>query len=60
MSDDKKPINEDYIPEKIEKGYQPVKSPVLPTGDPLPQNGYIPTTSGGENPTNNPPPPGDE
>ncbi len=57
MSDNKKPINEGYIPQKIEKGYQPASQL---TGDPKPQGGYIPTTSGGENPANNPTPPGDE
>lgn len=56
MSDNKKPINEGYVPQKIEKSYQPAQ----PVGDPKPQSGYIPTTSGGDNPTNNPAPPGDE
>lgn len=56
MSNDKKPINEGYIPQKIDKGYQPAKPAPQTTGDPKPQGGYIPTTSGGDNPT----PPGDE
>ena len=60
MSNDKKPINEGYIPKKIEKGYQPAKPAPHPTGDPKPQGGYIPTTNSGDNPTNNPTPPGDE
>lgn len=59
MSDDKKPIYEGYIPQKIEKGYQPTKPAPQPTGDPQPQSGYVPT-SGGDNPTNKPTPPGDE
>jgi hypothetical protein len=42
--------------ENIERGYQPQ---YIPTGDPNPQGGYIPTSKG-ENPTNIPPPPGDE
>ena len=60
MSDDKKPTNEGYIPQKIEKGYQPAQSVPQPTSDPKPQGGYIPTTSGGDNPANQPTPPGDE
>lgn len=60
MSDNKKPINEGYIPQKIERGYKPSAPAPQPTGDPRPQGGYIPTTSGGDNPTNNPTPPGDE
>lgn len=59
MSDGKKPINEGYVPQKIEKGYQPAKPAPQPTGDPKPQSGYTPTSSG-DNPTNNPTPPGDE
>lgn len=57
MTDEKRPINEGYVPQKIEKGYQPATQP---TGDQKPQSGYVPTTSGGDNPTNNPTPPGDE
>lgn len=60
MSDDKKIINEGYIPRKIEKGYQPAKPAPQLTGDPKPQGGYVPTTSSGDNPTNKPTPPGDE
>lgn len=59
MSNDKKPINEGYIPKKIEKGYQPAKPAQQPPTDPNPQGGYIPTSKG-DNPTNNPTPPGDE
>ena len=57
MTDEKRPINEGYVPQKIEKGDQPATQP---TGDPKPQSGYVPTTSGGDNPSNNPTPPGDE
>ena len=57
MTDEKRPINEGYVPQKIEKGYQPATQP---TGDPKPQSGYVPTTSGGDNPANNPTPPGEE
>lgn len=60
MSDGKKPINEGYVPQKIDKGYQPAKPPPKPTGNPKPQSGYIPTTGSGENSTNKPTPPGDE
>lgn len=60
MSDDKKPIYKGYIPQKTERGYQPAKPAQQPTGDSGPQVGYVPTTSGGDNPTNNPTPPGDE
>jgi len=58
MSNEKKTINEGYIPVKIDKGYQPSKPPSQPNGDPKPHGGYVPTSSGGDNPTNNPP--GDE
>lgn len=60
MSNEKRPINEGYIPKDVEKGYQPATPIPIPTGDPRPQSGYIPTQSGGDNPTNNPTPPGDE
>lgn len=60
MSNDRKPINEGYIPKKIERGYQPAKPVPQPTGDPKPQGGYVPTSSEGDNPANNPAPPGDE
>lgn len=56
MSNDKKSINEGYVPKKTEKGYQPSKPAPQPTGDPEPKGGYIPTNSGGDNPA----PPGDE
>lgn len=59
MSDEKKPINEGYIPKTFDYGYQPQKPQVVPTGDPKPQGGYVPKSTG-DNPTNNPPPPGDE
>ncbi|EKO3677766.1 MULTISPECIES: hypothetical protein [Gammaproteobacteria] len=57
---DSKPINEGYIPQRNERGYQPVKpSPIpQPTGEP--QSGYIPTSGSGGNPTNTPTPPGEE
>ena len=57
MTDEKRPINEGYVPQKIEKEYQPASQPA---GDQNPQYGYVPTTSGGDNPTNDPTPPGDE
>lgn len=61
MPDGKKPINEGYIPKTSEKkGYQPSTPAPQPTGDPRPLGGYIPTTSDGDNPSNNPTPPGDE
>jgi hypothetical protein len=60
MSDGKKQINEGYIPKRNERGYQPAKLAPQPTGDPNPQGGYTPTTSGGDNSTNAPSPPGDE
>tara|TARA_R110001599_G_C12043752_1_gene641423 strand:+ start:671 stop:853 length:183 start_codon:yes stop_codon:yes gene_type:complete len=60
MSNDKKTINEGYIPQKGDRGYQPSKPVPKPSGDPTFTNGYIPTTSGGDNPTNKPAPPGDE
>ena len=57
MTDEKRPINEGYVPEKIDKGYQPSTQT---EGELGPRYGYIPTTSGGDNPTNNRSPPGDE
>jgi len=61
MSDGKNPINEGYIPKTIEKkGYIPSPPAPQPAGDPKSQGGYIPTTSGGDNPANKPSPPGDE
>jgi len=57
MSNGKQPLNEGYVPEIIERGYQPQQP--IPTGDPEPQSGYIPTGTG-DNPTNTPMPPGDE
>ena len=59
MSDDKKPTNKGYVPQKIERGYQPAQPATQTTGDPQPQGGYVPE-SGGDNPVNNPTPPGDE
>lgn len=58
MSNDKKPSNEGYTPQKKNNGYQP-GGPAQQPGDPKPQSGYVPT-GGGENPTNKPTPPGDE
>ncbi|MGY0564500.1 MAG: hypothetical protein ACW7DQ_13590 [Paraglaciecola chathamensis] len=60
MTNDKKSINEGYIPKINERGYQPTKPAPQPSGEPKPQSGYVPTTSGGDNPTNNPTPPGEE
>lgn len=58
MVDEKRPINEGYIPRNVERGYQPATQP---TGDPAPQSGYVPVNSGGDNPANtSTPPPGDE
>jgi len=54
MTNDRKPLNEGYQPQRIEKGYQPAKTPSHQEG-PNPQGGYQPTTSEGDNPTNNPP-----
>lgn len=58
MLDDKKPKTEGYG-HLIKKGYQPSKPVSQPTGDPKPQGGYVPASSG-ENPSNRPSPPGDE
>ena len=41
MSDDKKPINKGYVPQKIEKGYQPAKPAPQPTGDPSRAGSYF-------------------
>lgn len=60
MPKDQKQINEGYIPQKIEKGYQPAKQTIQSIDEPNIQGGYIPTTSGGGNPTNVPSPPSDE
>ena len=51
--------NEGYVPKINERGYQPQGTIVEPTGDPKPQGGYVPTSSG-DNPANEPTPPGDE
>lgn len=59
MSEEKKPINEGYQPQEFKKGYQPLNPCDLPKPDPTPQDGYQPASSG-ENPTNQPIPPGDE
>lgn len=59
MSDREKTINEGYKPGKVDKGYQPSQQPSTPTESPA-HGGYIPTRSGGDNPSNNPTPPGDE
>jgi len=57
MSENRKGTQDGYQPkENTERGYKPQ---YIPAGDPAPQNGYIPTSSG-ENPVNMPPPPGDE
>ncbi|GGE42346.1 hypothetical protein GCM10007421_15610 [Halopseudomonas oceani] len=57
MVDEKRTINEGYVPEKVERGYQPATQT---TGDSKPKSGYVPATSGGDNPTNDSSPPGDE
>ena len=60
MSNQKQPTNEGYVPINNQRGYQPQTSPAtIPTGDPEPQSGYVPTGTG-DNPTNTPSPPGDE
>jgi len=59
MSKDKN-INEGYVPQKQEKGYKPITPDPKPSDQPQPNSGYVPTQSGGDNPTNNPSPPGDE
>ena len=57
MSEKEKLIPYGYQPQKTEqKGYQPQH---IPSGDPKPQGGYVPTSTG-ENPANIPSPPGDE
>ena len=57
MSENRKGTQDGYQPkENMERGYKPQ---YVPAGDPAPQNGYIPTSSG-ENPVNIPLPPGDE
>ncbi len=54
------PIYEGYFPKGIEKkGYQPQKPGTPPESEPDVQGGYIPTGSG-DNPANDPTPPGDE
>jgi len=55
----KEHINDGYVPQKIDEGYQPQKPVTQPTGDPKPQGGYVPTSSG-DNPANTPTPPSDE
>ncbi|RXK88786.1 hypothetical protein EST62_01570 [Chlorobaculum sp. 24CR] len=60
MPDNKKPINEGWKPEKIDKGYQPAKPKEVPIGDSKPLGGYQPTTSSGEGSIKKPIPPGDE
>ncbi len=59
MTEEKKIIIEGYQPETIKKGYQPSAPINIPTGDPKPQGGYQPISSG-DNPSNRPTPPGDE
>jgi hypothetical protein len=51
----KKPLNEGYRPQKVEKGYQPAQQP----NKGLAQDGYQPTTSqkpATSQPPANPPP----
>jgi len=59
MTEDKRVIIEEYQPEIIKKGYQPSAPINTPPGDPKPQGGYQPISSG-DNPSNRPTPPGDE
>lgn len=57
FKNEKKSHDYGYQPKKNdEKGYQPQHTP---TGDPKPQGGYQPASTG-SNPTNVPTPPGDE
>ena len=58
MTDKRVPLNDGYAP--VKKGYQPETPATIPTGDPAPEAGYVPTSSEGDSPTNNPAPPGDE
>ena len=55
MTKEKQLINDGYVPQKVEKGYQPQVPVTQPTGDPEPQGGYVPTSTG-DNPTNDTPP----
>lgn len=59
MSEDKKIIIKGYQPEATNRGYQPSTPISIPPGDPKPQGGYQPTSSG-DSPSNRPTPPGDE
>lgn len=54
MSNDKKPLNEGYRPQHVEKGYQPSKTPSQHDGHGPVHGGYQPTSQG-DNPSNNPP-----
>lgn len=60
MASDNRTTNEGYIPQKLERGYQPARPVPQTTDNSKPQNGYVPTTSGSDHPTNNPTPLGDE
>ncbi|MBF0659532.1 hypothetical protein IPZ60_12345 [Psychrobacter sp. NG25] len=53
MSDQRKSLNESYIPRSTEKSYQP-------TTKPKPETSYVPITDNGNNPANRPTPPGDK
>lgn len=57
MSEEKTRLIEGYQP--FEKGYQPQSESISPS-EPKPQGGYQPTTSGGDNPANQPTPPKEE
>ncbi|NQY65230.1 MAG: hypothetical protein HRT38_16220 [Alteromonadaceae bacterium] len=52
-------VSEGYVPVQKQKGYIPKTTTSVPIGDSV-TGGYTPTTSEGNNPTNTPPPPGDE
>ncbi|MGY0561185.1 hypothetical protein ACW7G2_10770 [Luteimonas sp. A277] len=54
MTKDRKPSNEGYRPEYVEKGYRPSKAPSEDGKGPA-QGGYQPEKGRGDNPANNPP-----
>ena len=57
MTDHKRPLNEGYVPQREQRGYQPTPQP-----DPNPSYGYSPTESSGDHPTSTtePSPPDEE
>jgi hypothetical protein len=54
VTKDRKPLNEGYRPQHVEKGYKPSKVPSDDGQGPA-QGGYQPEKSQGDNPSNNPP-----